>query len=300
MQIGIHYANFTLPGGAEAIAATLGETARVADDGGISMITVMDHYFQMPQFAYDWQDPSRVADAHDPMLEGYATLGFLAAHTKKVQLGLLVTGVTYRHPGLLAKIVATLDILSGGRTNLGLGAAWYEREHKGLGVPYPPVSERFERLEETLQICQQMWSDDDGPYEGKHYQLAETICIPKPISSPRPRIMVGGSGERKTLRLVAKYADACNLFGSTPQEITHKLHVLADHCAAAGRDPDTISKTMVMNRDPLDGTDGFLEDMEAFAAAGIELITLTLKTQDPVGYTHRLVEEVVPRLSAVG
>ena len=150
------------------------------------------------------------------MLEGYTSLGFLAGQTSTMTLGLLVTGVTYRHPGLLAKIVTTLDVLSGGRAQLGIGAAWYEREHRGLGVPFPPVAERFERLEETLQICLQMWSDDDGPYEGRHYQLAETICSPRPISSPRPRILIGGSGERKTLRLVARYADACNLFAISP------------------------------------------------------------------------------------
>ena len=148
------------------------------------------------------------------MLEGYTSLGFLAGQTDTMTLGLLVTGVTYRHPGLLAKIVTTLDVLSGGRAQLGIGAAWYEREHRGLGVPFPPLAERFERLEETLQICLQMWSDDAGPYEGRHYHLAETICSPPPISSPRPSLLIGGSGERKTLRLVARYADACNLFAT--------------------------------------------------------------------------------------
>ena len=167
----------------------------------------MDHWFQMEQ----------MAPATDPMLEGYTSLGFVAGHTETMTLGLLVTGVTYRHPGLLAKIVATLDVLSGGRAQLGIGAAWYEREHRGLGVPYPPVAERFERLEETLQICRQMWSDDDGPFEGRHYQLAETICSPRPISQPHPPILIGGSGERKTLRLVARYADACNLFAVEPR-----------------------------------------------------------------------------------
>ena len=201
MKLGIHFANFTLPGGPASLAPTLGATARAAEEGGCTTFTLMDHWFQMEQFA----------TAQDPMLEGYTSLGYLAGRTGRITLGLLVTGVTYRHPGLLAKIVTTLDILSGGRAQLGIGAAWYEREHLGLGVPFPPVGERFERLEETLQICHQMWSDDDGPYEGRHYRLAETICSPRPIRQPRPRILVGGSGERKTLRLVARYADACNL-----------------------------------------------------------------------------------------
>src|SRR3984957_1500028 len=225
MELGIHYANFTLPGGAEALAPTLAATARTAEDVGCSTFTLMDHWFQMEGFA----------TSQDPMLEGYTSLGFLAAHTNPLTLALLVTGVTYRHPGLLAKIVTTLDILSEGRAQLGLGAAWYEREHKGLGVPFPPLGERFERLEETLQICAQMWSDDNGPYDGKHYQLAETLCSPQPVSSPRPRILIGGSGEKKTLRLVARYADACNLFGDTTV-VAHKLDVLRRHCDDVGRD----------------------------------------------------------------
>src|SRR5918994_6332875 len=171
-----------------------------------------------------------MAPATEPMLEGYTGLGVLAGITRKVRLGLLVTGVTYRHPGLLAKTVATLDVLSGGRAQLGIGAAWYEREHRALGVPYPPVSERFERLEETLRIVRQMWSEDDGPFEGRHYQLAETLNSPQPLRPPP--IMVGGDGEQKTLRLVARYADACNVFASpergNPAEIERKLAVLRE------------------------------------------------------------------------
>jgi len=220
MELGIHFGNFTLPGGAEALAPTLAATARAAEDAGCSTLTLVDHWFQVDGFA----------TAQDPMLEGYTSLGFLAAHTETMTLGLLVTGVTYRHPGLLAKIVTTLDVLSGGRAQLGIGAAWYEREHTGLGVAFPPISERFERLEETLQICQQMWSDDDGPYQGRHYQLAETICSPRPIQQPRPRVLVAGSGERKTLRLVARYADACNMFAVGPAAVAQKLDVLARHC----------------------------------------------------------------------
>ena len=165
---------------------TLAATARIAEQGGCAVFTLMDHWFQMEQFA----------TAQDPMLEGYTSLGYLAGKTEQMKLGLLVTGVTYRHPGLLAKIVTTLDVLSGGRAQLGIGAAWYEREHLGLGVPFPPVCERFERLEEALQICQQMWGDDDGPYEGRHYQLAETICAPPPISNRDRGSSSGGRGAK--------------------------------------------------------------------------------------------------------
>src|SRR5579863_2138077 len=202
MRVGIHFVNFTLPGAPDTLGPTLAATARVAEDSGVSVFTLMDHWFQM----------EIMASAEDPMLEGYTSLGFLAGQTNTMTLGLLVTGVTYRHPGLLAKIVTTLDVLSGGRAQLGIGAAWYEREHRGLGVPFPPVAERFERLEETLQICLQMWSGDAGPYQGRHYHLAETLCVPRPIQKPHPPILIGGGGEKKTLRLVAKYADACNLF----------------------------------------------------------------------------------------
>ena len=179
------------------------------------------------------------------MLEGYTTLGYVAGRTETMTLGLLVTGVTYRYPGLLAKIVTTLDVLSGGRAMLGLGAAWYEREHLALGVPFYSIAERLERLEETLQICSQMWSGDDGPYEGKHYRLAETLNVPPSIRQPRPPIMIGGGGERKLLRLVAKYADANNLFPASPEEVQHKLDVLARHCDEVGRDRSEIRNTTI-------------------------------------------------------
>ncbi|MGB8385522.1 MAG: LLM class F420-dependent oxidoreductase, partial [Dermatophilaceae bacterium] len=202
MRLGFHIVNFTLPGGPADLGDTLARTARAAEEIGADNLSVMDHYFQL----------EGAGGATQPMLEGYTTLGFLAGNTSTVELQLLVTGVTYRHPGLLAKIVSTLDVLSRGRAVLGIGAAWYEREHRGLGVPYPPIAERFERLEETLQIVLQMWGPDDGPFTGKHYQLAETLNVPQSVSTPHPPIMIGGQGERKTLRLVAKYADACNLF----------------------------------------------------------------------------------------
>jgi F420-dependent oxidoreductase-like protein len=290
MELGIHFANFTLPGGPAAIGPILSDTARAADEGGCATFTLMDHYFQMEEFA----------DRHEPMLEGYTALGFLAGRTERLTLGLLVTGVTFRHPGLLAKIVATLDVVSGGRAQLGIGAAWYEREHLALGVPFPPVSERFERLEETLQICHQMWSDDESPFEGKHYQLAETICSPRPVSSPRPRILVGGSGEQKTLRLVARYADACNLFAIEPAEVAHKLEVLDRHCADEQRDPASITRTILGMSDPLADVDAFLKSMEAYAALGISMVEVMPLVEDPAAFATRLGEEVVPRLAEVG
>ncbi len=250
---------------------------------------MMDHWFQMESFA----------TSQDPMLEGYTSLGFVAGQTERISLGLLVTGVTYRYPGLLAKIVTTLDVLSGGRAILGLGAAWYEREHRGLGVPFPPLSERFERLEETLQICKQMWSEDDGPYAGKYYQLAETICRPQPIQSPPP-ILIGGSGEKKTLRLVARYADACNLFAADPAEVGHKVDVLRRHCEDVGRDPAEIKKTIIVQGDPLSDVDAFLGSMEAYAALGISLVTMTPMSADPAGWVTSMGERVVPRLAQLG
>jgi F420-dependent oxidoreductase-like protein len=233
------------------------------------------------------------------MLEGYTSLGFLAGQTRTMSLGLLVTGVTYRHPGLLAKIVTTLDVLSGGRAVFGIGAAWYEREHRGLGVPFPPVSERFERLEETLQVCLQMWSDDDGPYEGTHYQLAETICVPPPIQRPRPRILIGGGGERKTLRLVARYADACNLFATDVDGVRHKLEVLARHCDDVGRDPAEIRTTILGGGDPVGDPDGFVAAMEQYAELGVDLVEVVPAGPDPVAVVSKL-DGVARRLSELG
>jgi len=200
---------------------------------------------------------------------------------------------------LLAKVATTLDVLSGGRALLGLGAAWYEREHHGLGVPFPPVAERFERLEETLQICRQMWSDDDGPYTGRHYQLAETLCSPGPLQPGGPPILIGGAGERKTLRLVARYADACNLFAAEPEEIARKLAVLRRHCEAEGRDPASIRKTLITGDDPLADVEGFLVAMEAYARVGIEQVWTGPGGPDPAGWTASVAERVIPRLSTI-
>jgi F420-dependent oxidoreductase-like protein len=210
-------------------------------------------------------------------------------------LGVLVTGVMYRHPGLLAKIVTTLDVLSGGRARLGIGASWYEREQRALGVPVVPVAERFERLEETLQICLQMWSDDDGPYQGRHYRLEETLCVPAPISRPHPPILVGGGGEKKTLLLAARYADACNLFGSSPDDVAHKLDVLRSHCEDEGRDYDRIAKTVLAVRPALADVDGFLAAADEYAALGVTELEV-MADRHPVEFATEIAERVLPRL----
>jgi F420-dependent oxidoreductase-like protein len=291
LKLAIHNPNFTYGGGPENIAPTLAATARAAEEGGADQFTLMDHWFQIPPVG-----------AHtEPMLEGYTSLGYIAAQTERMRLGLLVTGVTYRHPGLLAKTVTTLDVLSGGRAQLGIGAAWFEEEHDGLGVPYPPMKERFERLEETIQICFQMWSDDNGPYEGKHYQLGETLNSPPAISSPRPSLLIGGSGEKKTLRMVAKYADACNLFGGEADVVAHKLEVLKGHCETEGRDYSEIEKTIIWsNFNPLDNVDGFLAEMEEMAKLGIDKVWLSNKVDDPPAWVDELCAQTVTRLAELG
>ena len=243
MKLGIQLNNFNQPGGPAKLGAVLRDTARRAEDAGLASLWVMDHFFQI----------GVVGPAEMDMLEGYTTLAYLAASTEKISLGTMVTGNTYRHPGVLAKTVSTLDVLSGGRAWCGIGAAWFEREHKGLGVAFPPLKERFERLEESIRICLQMWSPDNGPFRGAHYQLAETLCNPQPLSRPHPRLLIGGMGETKTLRLVAQYGQACNLFTHFGLDtVRHKLEVLRGHCERLGTSYDAIEKT-VMGRVAFDG-----------------------------------------------
>ncbi len=289
MRLGLHYWSFSIPDDPALIGPTLAETARIADQAGVTSFTVMDHFFQMDQ----------MAPASEPMLEGYATLGFLAGQTERVTLGLLVTGVMYRYPGLLAKTVATLDVLSGGRARLGIGASWYEREQRGLGVPVVPVGERFERLEETLRICLQMWSEDDGPFEGRHYQLAETLCSPASLARPRPPIMIGGGGEKKTLLLVARYADSCNLFGTSVDEVARKLDVLRSHCAAVGRDPDSVEKTVLLVRPALADVEATLSTVRALADLGVSEVQV-MPDRHPVEFATEIAEKVLPRLTELG
>ena len=231
MKIGLQIPDFTTPAGPGRLGADLATVARTADDAGFEFVAVMDHFFQI----------GAIGPPEREMLEAYTTLGYLAGCTSRAKLLTLVTGAVYRSPGMLAKIVTTLDVLSGGRAWLGIGAAWNEEESNGLGIPFPPVAERFERMEETLQICLQMWRGDESPYHGRHYRLERPLNSPQALSSPHPPILIGGSGERKTLRLVARYAQACNLFPSP--EVARKLDVLRAHCDAEGRDYDDITKT---------------------------------------------------------
>ena len=237
MRVGLQIPDFTRAAGAATLGADLATVARTADDAGFAYIALMDHFFQI----------GAVGPPGNDMLEAYTTLGYLAACTSRASLLTLVTGAVYREPGVLAKIVATLDVLSGGRAWLGIGAAWNEEESRGLGIPFPPVAERFERLEETLQICLQMWRDDESPYRGRHYQLERPLGHPLPLARPHPPIMIGGGGERKTLRFVARYAQACNLFPGP--DLARKLDVLRAHCDAEGRDYDSITKTCYFSFD---------------------------------------------------
>jgi F420-dependent oxidoreductase-like protein len=289
MQLDLHIMRFDWAGGPSGIGPGVADLTQRAEAMGVRTVSFMDHYFQM-----DWMAP-----AEDPMLEGYTALGFVAGRTERLRLRLLVTGVTYRHPGLLAKIVTTLDVVSSGRAELGIGAAWYEREHRGLGVPFPPTAERFERLEEAIQICLQMWSDDNGAYEGKHYRLEETLCSPMPVSTPRPRILIGGSGERKTLRLVAQYADACNIFGG-PAEVAQKLDVLRRHCDAVGRDLNEIEVTATY-RDlpPGASVDEVVRGAEEFAKIGVATIVTGSMTGDPGGWLESTFGPAMDRLAAI-
>ena len=237
MKLGLHIPDYTWPGGSASLGHDLARVGRAAEEAGFDRVSVMDHFFQI----------GHLGPPEHEMLEAYTTLGYLAAHTSRVKLLTLVTGVVYRQPGLLAKIITTLDVLSGGRAMLGIGAAWNEEEARGLGLFFPPIAERFEHLEDALRICLQMWSAEDGPFTGTHARLERTLNSPQAITRPHPPILIGGSGERKTLRLVARYAQACNLFPGP--DLDHKLDVLRQHCEAEGRDYDEIEKTVLFNFD---------------------------------------------------
>jgi len=259
-RIGLQIPNFTYPESDEPLFERIVSVAVAGEQAGFDTIFVMDHFFQLPL----------IGPPELEMFDAYTLLGGIAARTQSARLGTLVTGVTYRNPALLAKAVTALDVISDGRALLGIGAAWYELEHESLGVDFPPLSERFERLEEALQICLQMWSDSDAPYEGKHYRLGRTLNVPQSLQRPHPRILIGGGGEKKTLRMVAQYADACNLFPSP--DLEHKLDVLRGHCADVGRDYDTIEKTVMFGLDP--GEKGekvgeLLTQLERLAKLGI-------------------------------
>ena len=235
MKLGLQIPSFTWPGGAAAIGPTLGRIVRDADDAGLDSIWVMDHFFQI----------RGVGPVEEPMLEGWTTLGFIAANSSRARLGLMVGGVHYRYPGLWIKAATTLDVLSGGRGWLGIGAAWNEQESRALGFPFPPLAERFEQLEDTLRMAHGMWTGERGSeaaLDGHHLHASRLLNSPQSITRPRPPIMIGGGGEKKTLRLVAQYADACNVFGS-PEVIARKYRILDEHCAAVGRDPPVIERS---------------------------------------------------------
>jgi F420-dependent oxidoreductase-like protein len=288
MQIGLHVPDFTWPGGPPSLGSDLALIARAAEDAGLAKLSVMDHMWQIHV----------VGPPEHEMLEAYTTLGYLAASTSRIELLAWVTAVVYREPGLLAKAVTTLDVLSGGRAWLGIGAAWFEAEAHGLGLPFPPIAERFERLEEALQICLQMWSDDDGPYSGRHYQLERTLCSPQPLTRPHPPILIGGGGEKKTLRLVAQYAQACNLFPGP--ELEHKLDVLRGHCEAVGRDYDEIEKTVMMPLDP--GPDGekvgpLLEQLRHLADLGVSHVHGQVPGVSAITPLEILGERVIPAVA---
>jgi F420-dependent oxidoreductase-like protein len=283
MRIGLSVSSFTWPGGPAQIGPTFGRVARDAEQAGLHSLWVMDHFFQIPLFG---------PVDHD-MLEAYTTLAFAAGQTRRIELGALVTGVTPRHPGVLAKTVTTLDVLSGGRAWLGIGAAWNEQESRGLGIPFPPTAERFERLEETLRIVRQMWAGDRRPFQGRHYRLEDPLNVPNALRRPHPPILVGGSGERKTLRLVARYGDACNLFEIGGLDgLRHKLAVLAGHCAAEGRPYEEIQKTTFGMVGEDESAGQLVERFGRLAAEGIDLAIVELPDQGRGGALERLAEAV--------
>jgi F420-dependent oxidoreductase-like protein len=291
VRIGLQVPSFSWPEGKPGIGPKLAEIGRTADEAGFASIWVMDHFFQI----------QGVGEVDEPMLEGYSALSYLAGVTERVRLGTLVTGVQYRYPGLLVKTATTLDVLSGGRAYLGIGAGWNERESLGLGVPFPSTRERFERLEETLQIAQQMWSGEVGSYEGEHYHLAETLNSPQALSKPHPPVMIGGMGEQKTLRLVAQYADACNLFvyGGADQ-VRHKLDVLRGHCEDVGRDYEEIERTGLGTANLATGAMtaedviGLCREMND---AGIEHLIFNMPNVNEIEPLETFREKIIPAVS---
>ncbi len=290
MKIGLQIPDFTWPGGPAELAATLARIGGTADQAGFDSISVMDHFFQI----------SMVGPPEREMLEAYSTLAFLAAHTSRAKLMTLVTGVHYRHPGLLAKTVTTLDVLSGGRAWLGIGAGWNEEESRGLGVPFPGMSDRFEMLEETVQICLQMWSGDEAAYRGKHFQLDRPLNSPQSLSRPRPGLLIGGSGERKTMRMVAQYADACNVFPSP--EVPRVLDALQAHCQTLGRDYSSIEKTAVFRLDMGhngENADQVISQCEWLASMGIETVIASVNEVWKITPLELIGSKVIPAVTGL-
>jgi F420-dependent oxidoreductase-like protein len=292
MKIGLQIDSFTWPGGTASIGPTLARVARQADDVGFDSIWVMDHFFQI----------RGVGPAEDPMLEGWTTLGFLAANTSRARLGLMVGGVHYRWPGLWVKAATTLDVLSGGRAWLGIGAAWNQEESQSLGFPFPPLGERFEMLDETLQIAHQMFQGErgsEGQFHGRQYHASRLMNSPQSISRPRVPIMIGGGGERKTLRLVAQYADATNVFGG-PTAIHHKYEVLRQHCEDIGRDPNEIERSTLQGinlaaESPSQTIDRFGE----LSDAGAQHIIVSVRGVEDPTKLETIGRELIPQLQAL-
>ena len=297
MKLGLQIPSFTWPGGPEAIGPTLGRVVRDADDAGFDSIWVMDHFFQIRS----------VGAVEEPMLEGWTTLGFMAANSSRARLGLMVGGVHYRYPGLWIKAATTLDVLSGGRAWLGIGAAWNEQESRGLGFPFPPLGERFEQLEDTLRMAHGMWTGERGSeaaLDGHHLHAMHLLNSPQSITRPRPPIMIGGGGEKKTLRLVAQYADACNVFGS-PEMIARKYRILDEHCAAVGRDPAEIERSTLqgVNLTPDGGRHGESADQVVdrfgeLSDAGADAVIFSIPDVHDTDRIARLAE-VIPALKAL-
>ena len=287
MQLGLQLPRFNWPDGPVAFGPGLARVAQAADQAGYRSLWVMDHLFQIRS----------VGNAEEPMLEAYAALSFMAGLTQRIRLGTMVTAVTYRQPGVLIKQVTTLDVLSGGRAILGIGAGWNEQEARGLGLPFPPLKERFERLEETLQIAHQMWRGDASAYNGAHYHLERPLNSPPALSRPHPPIMIGGGGEQKTLRLVARYADASNLFGRTPRpDVERKLGLLQQYCAEAGRSYDSIEKTALVTFDPRQPLSVLIDELGPLQELGFGTAILSLRDiTDPDGVS-RAAEAVLGQL----
>ena len=297
MKVGLQICSFTWPGGPAAIGPTLARIVRQADDVGFDSIWVMDHFFQI----------RGLGSAEEPMLEGMTALGFMAAHSTRARLGLMVGGVHYRHPGLWVKATTTLDVLSGGRAWLGIGAAWNAEESRALAFPFPPLGERFEMLEETLQIAHAMFEGERGteePHHGRQYQAERLLNSPQSLSRPRVPIMVGGGGEKRTLRLVAQYADACNVFG-TPEGIARKYAILDAHCAAVGRDPNEIERSTLQNvRLQMGGTAGetasqVVDRFGDLGDAGAQHVIVEIKNVDEPNRLEIFGRDVIPALKAL-
>jgi F420-dependent oxidoreductase-like protein len=289
MKFGLQINNFTWPGGAEAIGPTLARVTRAADDAGFDSIWVMDHFFQI----------RGGGPPEAPMLDGMTALGFMAAHSEKARIGLMVGGIHYRAPGLWIKAHTTLDVLTGGRAWFGIGAAWNEEESVALGFPMPPLRERFEWLEDTLQMAYGMWSGGSGSgerFEGRQVTATRLLNSPQAISRPRVPIMIGGGGEQKTLRLVAQYADACNVFGG-PERIAHKYAVLREHCERLGRPYEEIERSNLQGVDlDNESADEVVDRFGALGEAGAQHIIFSLRGVTDTAKLERLGAEVFPQL----